>query len=206
MRVNLVSAGPIETPAAEGIPGFDKLAGLWGKQAPLGWDTSDPAPVADAVCFLLSDRARGISGEILHVDGGFHAMGAPLDGLGARRRADPAGARPRRAARPSTRDSGFEQAGCGRSEYLIVMRGEVGLHFFHRRRSSTRGPRSPAATCTSTTPTRCSPSSAASACRSVAFRACTAPPSDSDYGLREFALVDPDGICCASGRQLGDPG
>jgi enoyl-[acyl-carrier protein] reductase I len=79
IRVNLVSAGPVETPAAEGIPGFDKLAGLWGKQAPLGWDTSDPSPVADAVCFLLSDWARGITGEIVHVDGGFHAMGAPLE-------------------------------------------------------------------------------------------------------------------------------
>jgi meromycolic acid enoyl-[acyl-carrier-protein] reductase len=77
VRVNLVSAGPIETPAAEGIPGFDKLAGLWREQAPLGWDTSDPGPVADAVCFLLSDLSRGVSGEILHVDGGFHAMGAP---------------------------------------------------------------------------------------------------------------------------------
>ncbi len=80
IRVNLVSAGPIETPAAEGIPGFDRLAGLWGRQAPLGWDTGNPAPVADAVCFLLSDWARGITGEILHVDGGFHAMGAPLEG------------------------------------------------------------------------------------------------------------------------------
>jgi enoyl ACP reductase len=78
VRVNLVSAGPIETPAAEGIPGFDRLASLWGKQAPLGWDTSDPAAVADAVCFLFSDLSRGITGEILHVDGGFHAMGAPL--------------------------------------------------------------------------------------------------------------------------------
>ena len=77
-RVNLVSAGPVETPAAQGIPGFDQLAGLWGKQAPLSWDSGDPAPVADAVLFLLSDLARGISGEILHVDGGFHAMGAPL--------------------------------------------------------------------------------------------------------------------------------
>jgi meromycolic acid enoyl-[acyl-carrier protein] reductase len=79
VRVNLVSAGPIETPAAGGIPGFDRLAGLWGAQAPLGWDTKDPVPVADAVCFLLSDYSRGISGEILHVDGGFHAMGAPLE-------------------------------------------------------------------------------------------------------------------------------
>jgi meromycolic acid enoyl-[acyl-carrier-protein] reductase len=78
VRVNLVSAGPVETPAAQGIPGFETLAGLWEKQAPLGWDTSDPGPVADAVLFLLSDLARGITGEILHVDGGFHAMGAPL--------------------------------------------------------------------------------------------------------------------------------
>jgi enoyl-[acyl-carrier protein] reductase I len=78
VRVNLVSAGPVETPAAQGIPGFETLAGLWEKQAPLGWETSDPAPVADAVLFLLSDLARAITGEILHVDGGFHAMGAPL--------------------------------------------------------------------------------------------------------------------------------
>jgi enoyl ACP reductase len=78
VRVNLVSAGPVETPAAGGIPGFDQLAALWGRQAPLDWDTGDPTPVADAVCFLLSDWSRGISGEILHVDGGFHAMGAPL--------------------------------------------------------------------------------------------------------------------------------
>jgi meromycolic acid enoyl-[acyl-carrier-protein] reductase len=80
VRVNLVSAGPVETPAAEGIPGFDRLAAMWGRQAPLGWNTSDPAPVADAVCFLLSDLSRGVTGEILHVDGGFHAMGAPLEG------------------------------------------------------------------------------------------------------------------------------
>ena len=79
VRVNLVSAGPVETPAAGGIPGFDQLAALWGTQAPLDWNTGDPTPVADAVCFLLSDWARGISGEILHVDGGFHAMGAALD-------------------------------------------------------------------------------------------------------------------------------
>jgi meromycolic acid enoyl-[acyl-carrier-protein] reductase len=78
IRVNLVSAGPVETPAAQGIPGFELLAGMWEKQAPLGWDTADPAPVADAVLFLLSDLARGITGEMLHVDGGFHAMGAPL--------------------------------------------------------------------------------------------------------------------------------
>jgi enoyl-[acyl-carrier protein] reductase I len=77
VRVNLVSAGPLGTVAARGIPGFDRLAELWRTQSPLGWDTEDPAPVASAVCFLLSDHARGITGEILHVDGGFHAVGAP---------------------------------------------------------------------------------------------------------------------------------
>jgi meromycolic acid enoyl-[acyl-carrier-protein] reductase len=75
VRVNLVSAGPLETVAASGIPGFDDLAAAWREQAPLGWDTRDPAPVAAACCFLLSDAARAISGEILHVDGGFHAIG-----------------------------------------------------------------------------------------------------------------------------------
>ena len=78
VRVNLVSAGPVDTPAAGGIPGFDDLAGMWGDQAPLGWDTDDPVAVADTVLFLLSDLSRRITGEIVHVDGGFHAMGAPL--------------------------------------------------------------------------------------------------------------------------------
>jgi enoyl-[acyl-carrier protein] reductase I len=77
IRVNLVSAGPLGTVAARGIPGFEQLADLWRVQAPLGWDVEDPAPVADAICFLLSDYARAISGEIVHVDGGFHAIGAP---------------------------------------------------------------------------------------------------------------------------------
>jgi enoyl ACP reductase len=79
VRVNLVSAGPLGTVAARGIPGFDQLAGLWPRQAPLGWDIEDPSPVAAAICFLLSDYSRAITGEILHVDGGFHAMGAPGD-------------------------------------------------------------------------------------------------------------------------------
>ena len=78
VRVNLVSAGPVDTPAAGGIPGFDDLASMWGEQAPLGWDTSDAAAVADTVLFLLSDLSRRVTGEIVHVDGGFHAMGAPL--------------------------------------------------------------------------------------------------------------------------------
>jgi meromycolic acid enoyl-[acyl-carrier protein] reductase len=79
VRVNLVSAGPLGTIAARGIPGFGDLASAWERQAPLGWDVSDPAPVASTICFLLSDMARAISGEILHVDGGFHAMGTALD-------------------------------------------------------------------------------------------------------------------------------
>ena len=82
--MNLVSAGPVATVAAGGIPGFDRLAELWGAQAPLGWDTEDASAVADATCFLLSDASRAITGEILHVDGGFHAMGAPLDGFAAK--------------------------------------------------------------------------------------------------------------------------
>ncbi len=77
VRVNLVSAGPIQTLAAGGIEGFDGLAGGWDAQAPLGWDTQDASPVASAVCFLLGAGSRGITGEVLHVDGGYHAMGAP---------------------------------------------------------------------------------------------------------------------------------
>jgi enoyl-[acyl-carrier protein] reductase I len=78
IRVNLVSAGPLKTVAAGGIPGFERLADAWGKQAPLGWDVTDPLPVAKTICFLLSDWSRAISGEIVHVDGGFHAMGTAL--------------------------------------------------------------------------------------------------------------------------------
>jgi enoyl-[acyl-carrier protein] reductase I len=77
VRVNLIAAGPVRTAAASGIAGFDDLCALWPEQAPLGWDADDPTPVADATLFLLSDMARGTTGEILHVDGGFHAVGAP---------------------------------------------------------------------------------------------------------------------------------
>jgi enoyl-[acyl-carrier protein] reductase I len=78
IRVNLVAAGPVDTAAAGGIPGFGELSAAWSAGAPLGWDAADATPVAHAVCFLLSDWARAISGEILHVDGGFHALGAPV--------------------------------------------------------------------------------------------------------------------------------
>jgi meromycolic acid enoyl-[acyl-carrier-protein] reductase len=88
IRVNLVSAGPVETAAAGGIPGFGELAAAWQRGAPLGWDPDDPTPVARAVCFLLSDWASAISGEVVHVDGGFHALGAT--GSAASSRAEPA--------------------------------------------------------------------------------------------------------------------
>jgi enoyl ACP reductase len=83
VRVNLVSAGPLGTLAARGIPGFGDLADAWQRQAPLGWSTDDPGPVASTVVFLLSDMARAITGEVLHVDGGFHAMGTALVPAGA---------------------------------------------------------------------------------------------------------------------------
>jgi meromycolic acid enoyl-[acyl-carrier-protein] reductase len=75
IRANLISAGPISSPAAGGIAGFEQLADGWDEAAPLGWDTSDPSPVAGAVCLLFSDAARAISGELIHVDGGAHAIG-----------------------------------------------------------------------------------------------------------------------------------
>ena len=76
VRVNLVAAGPIRTAAASGVPGFAELESAWAEKAPLGWEVDDPTPVADAALFLLSDLARGTTGEILHVDGGVHAVGA----------------------------------------------------------------------------------------------------------------------------------
>lgn len=77
IRVNLVAAGPLHTRAAGGIPGFDHLLDAWERQAPLGWDPRDAGPAADAVTFLLCDWSRAITGEILHADGGYHAMAAP---------------------------------------------------------------------------------------------------------------------------------
>jgi enoyl-[acyl-carrier protein] reductase I len=90
IRSNLVAAGPIHTRAAGGIPDFDRLTDAWEAQSPLPWDPKDSAPVADTVCFLLSDHARMISGEIVHVDGGYHAMSAPLRPTGELSRARPA--------------------------------------------------------------------------------------------------------------------
>jgi enoyl ACP reductase len=82
IRSNLISAGPISSPAAGGIPGFDGLAGNWPAAAPLGWDSDDPTPVARAVCFLLSDWSEAISGELIHVDGGAHAVATSAPAAG----------------------------------------------------------------------------------------------------------------------------
>jgi meromycolic acid enoyl-[acyl-carrier protein] reductase len=83
IRANCVSAGPLRTMAAKGIPGFDSLAAMWERQAPLGWSSSAGQHVARTVVFLLSDWSAGITGEIIHVDGGYHAMGAELEPSGA---------------------------------------------------------------------------------------------------------------------------
>jgi meromycolic acid enoyl-[acyl-carrier-protein] reductase len=76
IRVNLVSSGPVRTMAARSIPGFDRFEGLWSDRAPLGWDLSDAEPAARGCVALLSDWFPATSGEIVHVDGGAHAMGA----------------------------------------------------------------------------------------------------------------------------------
>ena len=75
VRVNLVSAGPIRTTAAKSIPGFEQFEQTWSERAPLGWDINDPAPAAKACVALLSDWFPATTGEIVHVDGGVHAMG-----------------------------------------------------------------------------------------------------------------------------------
>ena len=76
IRVNLVAAGPIRTMAAKSIPGFDEFEKVWNDRAPLAWDVTDPVPAAQAVVALLSDWFPKTTAEIIHVDGGVHAMGA----------------------------------------------------------------------------------------------------------------------------------
>ena len=76
IRVNLVAAGPIKTMAAKSIPGFAAFEDAWGTRAPLGWDVRNPEPVARACVALLSDWFPATTGEIIHVDGGYHAIGA----------------------------------------------------------------------------------------------------------------------------------
>ncbi len=75
IRVNLVAAGPIRTMAAKSIPGFSTFEDAWDERAPLGWDNSDAGPVARSTVALMSDWFPATTGEIVHVDGGFHAMG-----------------------------------------------------------------------------------------------------------------------------------
>jgi enoyl-[acyl-carrier protein] reductase I len=75
VRVNLVSAGPIRTTAAKAIPGFETMETGWADRAPLGWNTADAEPAARAVLALISDWFPATTGEIVHVDGGVHAMG-----------------------------------------------------------------------------------------------------------------------------------
>ncbi|WP_119730627.1 enoyl-ACP reductase FabI [Thermomonospora amylolytica] len=76
IRVNLVAAGPLGTMAAKSIPGFNEMRDLWPKHAPLGWDVADAEPAAKACVALLSDWFPATTGEIVHVDGGVHAVGA----------------------------------------------------------------------------------------------------------------------------------
>jgi meromycolic acid enoyl-[acyl-carrier-protein] reductase len=76
IRSNLVSAGPLRTMAAKSIPGFGQFEDEWVKRAPLGWDLGDQEAAAKAILALLSDWFPATTGEIVHVDGGFHAIGA----------------------------------------------------------------------------------------------------------------------------------
>jgi enoyl ACP reductase len=78
IRVNTVSAGPVRTMAGKSIPGFDQIADAWLKRAPLGWDMTDATAVGEMCCFLMSDWARFTTGEMIHVDGGYHAMGTDI--------------------------------------------------------------------------------------------------------------------------------
>lgn len=78
IRVNAVCAGPLATLAASGIPGFKDFEEVWEKRAPLGWSLQDRSPVGRAVAALLSDYLDMTTGELLHVDGGYHAMGTEL--------------------------------------------------------------------------------------------------------------------------------
>jgi len=76
IRCNLVAAGPIRTIAAKSIPGFKKFEDVWDERAPLGWDVNNPEPVAKATVALLSDFFPATTGSMVHVDGGYHAIGA----------------------------------------------------------------------------------------------------------------------------------
>ncbi len=76
VRCNLVAAGPVRTTAAKAIPGFEVFETTWDERAPLSWDVKDPVPPAQACVALMSDWFPKTTGEIVHVDGGVHAVGA----------------------------------------------------------------------------------------------------------------------------------
>ena len=76
IRTNLVAAGPVKTMAAKSIPGFKAFEDTWDAKAPLGWDVTDSSAVAKAVVVLLSDWFPMTTGSMIHVDGGYHAIGA----------------------------------------------------------------------------------------------------------------------------------
>jgi enoyl-[acyl-carrier protein] reductase I len=76
IRSNLVAAGPLRTIAAKSIPGFEQFENAWAERAPLGWNLTDQEPAARACLALLSDWFPATTGEIVHVDGGYHALGA----------------------------------------------------------------------------------------------------------------------------------
>jgi enoyl-[acyl-carrier protein] reductase I len=80
IRVNAVSAGPLSTVAAKSIPGFDAFDRVWKERSPLVWDGANPEPVARMICVLLSDWAAMTTGEVVHVDGGFHAIATGATG------------------------------------------------------------------------------------------------------------------------------
>lgn len=76
IRVNLVAAGPLKTMAAKSVPGFERFEAVWDARAPLGWDVTDAEPVAQACVALMSEWLPATTGTIVHVDGGFSAVGA----------------------------------------------------------------------------------------------------------------------------------
>ena len=78
IRVNTISAGPIRTMAGKNIPGFNDIAGGWLRRAPLKWSLTDATPVGHMVAFLMSDWSAMTTGEMIHVDGGYHAMGTDI--------------------------------------------------------------------------------------------------------------------------------
>jgi enoyl-[acyl-carrier protein] reductase I len=74
VRFNLIAAGPLKTIAAKSIPGFEQFEHLWDQRSPLKWDVADPVPSAQGAIALLSDWFPKTTGEVIHVDGGFHAV------------------------------------------------------------------------------------------------------------------------------------